>query len=124
MLFPRYMFRRRRRQVSPFSSTVLVTVMLSTTFVAFMPSPVSAKDSTPHVQLVRHGDLNLDSDKDVARLHRRISRAAKSLCSQPGIAAEIFRHEINDCVDETKAGALRNLEQKIALSTATMRSKN
>lgn len=121
MLIPQYMFRRRRRQGSIVSCAILATVMLSTTIVAFMPSSASAKDSEPNIQLVRFGDLDLASDKDVARLHQRIGRAAKSLCSQPGIAAEIFKRQINDCVDETKAGALRNLEQKIAMSTATMR---
>lgn len=119
-----YMFRRRRRRGSTLSCAVLATAMLSMTIIAFMPSSASAKVSEPVTQLVRYGDLNLTSDMDVARLHRRISRAAKSLCSQPGIAADILKLQINDCVDETKARALRNLEQKIAMATATARSQN
>lgn len=106
------------------SCAILATVMLSTTIVSVMPSSAFAKAPQPNIHLVRHGDLNLASDKDIVRLHRQISRAARKVCSPSGIAALVRKSQINDCVDETRAEALQNLEQKMAMLTAETRPQN
>ncbi len=103
---------------------ILATVMLSTTIAAFMPSSASANNSEPNIQLVRYDGLNLARPNDVTKLHRRISRAAREVCSPRGIVALARKSQIKDCVDETRAEALQNLEQKIAMSTATVRPQN
>lgn len=124
-MFPlQFMFKRRQRQGSAISCAILATVILSTTIVAFMSSAAFAKDPAPNIQLVRHADLNLASEKDVAKLHHRIDRATKNLCSRPGVASKILKRQVNDCVDETKVQALRNLEQKIAILAPAMRPKS
>ncbi|MEP2101298.1 MAG: UrcA family protein [Parasphingorhabdus sp.] len=118
------MVRRRRRQGSLVGCAVLATMTLVTAIIAIMPSTASAKSREYTSQLVRYDDLNLAHSKDVTKLHRRVDRAAKSLCSLPGIAAEILRRDINDCVDQTRAEALQNLELKISMLTADTPPKN
>lgn len=124
MLFPQYMFRRRRGQGSTISCAILATAVLSTTIIAFMPTSASANASKSNIQTVRHGDLDLASDKDVIKVQRRIGQVAKQLCSQPGIAADILKRQINDCVEETKAEALRDLDQNIAMLTSAVRPES
>lgn len=124
MLPPSNMVRRRRKQGSLAGCAVLATMTLVTAIVAIMPSAASAKNSEYSVELVRYDDLDLANQKDVTKLHRRVSRAARNVCSLPGIAALTRKSKINDCVDETRAEALQNLEQKISMLTAEMRPKN
>lgn len=128
MLPPSNMVRRRRKQGSLAGCAVLATMTLVTAIVAMTPSAASAKNSEYNseynVELVRHDDLDLANPKDVTKLHRRVSRAARNVCSLPGITALARKSKINDCVDETRAEALQNLEQKISMLTAEMRPKN
>ncbi len=100
------MVRRRRRQGSLIGCAVLATITLVTAIVAIIPSAASAKNYQINTQLVRHDDLNLANPKDVDKLHRRVSRAAKNLCSLPGIASHFLKRDINDCIEETRAKAL------------------
>lgn len=106
------------------SCAILATVMLSTTIIAFMPSSASANDTEPNIQLVRYDDLNLARPNDVTKLHRRISQAARKVCSPRGIAALARKSQINDCVDETQAKAMEKLEQKIAILTSETRPES
>lgn len=118
------MVRRRRRPGSLIGCAVLVTMTLVTAIVATIPSPASAKSYEINTQLVRHDDLNLANPKDVSKLHRRVSRAAKNPCSLPGIASHFLKRDINDCVEETQEEALPNLEHRIAVMSAETRPKN
>lgn len=121
MLIPQYMVRRRRRQGSLAGCAVLATITLVTAIFAVLPSTASANSSGYQSEYVRHHDLNLAHKEDVTKLHRRVNRAAKNLCSLPGIASEILKREINTCVDETTANALQSIEQKVSVLAAEMR---
>ncbi len=124
MLSPSNMVRRRRKQGSLAGCAVLATMALVTAIVAMMPSAASAKNSEYNVELVRHDDLDLANPKDVTELHRRVSRAARNVCSLPGIAALARKSKMNDCFDDARAEALQNLEQKISMLTTETRPKN
>ncbi len=99
-------------------------MILSAAALAIMPSTASAKDAIYNSELVRHHDLDLSRQKDVAKLYLRVSRAAKNLCAMPGIAADILRRDINDCVDETRAKTLQNLEQRLLTSAVDIQQTN
>ncbi len=104
--------------------TFLGTMILGAVALAIMPSTASAKDAIYNSEFVRHHDLDLSRQKDVAKLHHRVSRAAKNVCAVPGIAADILRRDINDCVDETRAKTLQNLEQRLLTSAVDARRNN
>ncbi len=121
---PLYAFRRRRRQGPAIGSAFLATMILSTTIIAFMSSAALAKGPKDHSLLVRYDDLDLANGKDRTRLEQRIHRAAKNVCAPTGIAATFMHRKIDDCVDLTKAKALRELDRKTPILTAGNRPRN
>ena len=50
--------------------------------------------------VVRYGDLNLDSQVGVARLHKRIRNAAESVCSELNNRVLGLRDDYEACVTE------------------------
>ena len=67
-----------------------------------------AAASSPDVRsvVVRYGDLNLNSQADVASLHKRIRNAAESVCSELDNRALVWRDVYEQCVSEAVSSAV------------------
>jgi UrcA family protein len=59
--------------------------------------------------VVRYGDLNLNSQAGVARLHKRIRNAAESVCSDLSTRILGLRDAYDLCVDEAVAKGIRDV---------------
>jgi UrcA family protein len=57
----------------------------------------STRDDVPNV-VVRYGDLNLDSREGVARLHARLSSAARTVCSAFDSRILGVRKQYDSCI--------------------------
>lgn len=56
--------------------------------------------------VVRYGDLNLNSQAGIARLHKRISNAAESACNQLETRILGLRSAYEQCVEEAIANGV------------------
>ena len=56
--------------------------------------------------VVRYGDLNLDSQADVASLHKRLRNAAESVCSELDNRVLVLRGVYQQCVSEAVSSAV------------------
>lgn len=84
---------------------------------AIFSAPVQASTSGEvRTRLVKFQDLNLASDHDKYVLDRRISKAAKQVCTQVGIGAVIQHTKIRACAKSARSKAWSSVEHRIGMS--------
>jgi UrcA family protein len=71
-----------------------------------LSSVATAGTTVDNSVVVKYGDLNLNSQAGIARLHKRISNAAESVCDQLEIRTLDLRGAYDKCVDVAVANGV------------------
>lgn len=82
----------------------LAALALAGAVTATANATVSRRDTNSVV--VRYGDLDLNSQKGVARLHKRIRNAAESVCGSLDTRILGLRDAYDQCVSEAASNAI------------------
>jgi len=70
----------------------------------------AASSHDGHSVVVRYGDLNLNSQADVASLHKRLRNAAESVCSELDNRVMVLRGIYEQCVSEAVSSAVTQVD--------------
>jgi UrcA family protein len=83
---------------------------------AAVAAPVTAQVAAPETQsrAVRVADLNLSDPVHVARLDRRISRAARAMCDAGTSYGPAAKRRVRHCITKAQANAASQRDQAIA----------
>jgi UrcA family protein len=81
---------------------------------AMLPAPANAATQSDfRVKLVHYHDLDLGSKDGRERLHLRIRRAAKQVCSAQGVASVIQNRKVRECTEAAHDRAWASAQQRI-----------
>lgn len=104
------------------TSVLLLALAAFTTSVTFTGVDIAmseaARAAEPAVyptQTVRIGSLDLATERDVAKLNRRIARAARNVCLRSTTSLLPRAREQRACVMATKRNAMVQAHRKVAL---------
>lgn len=88
-----------------------------------MPHPASAATRmAPRQEIVRFHDLDLSRPEGAERLQSRIRRAAKHVCSEPGMAGVWLRMAEKRCERQATMKALADASQAISRKRLAVRA--
>ena len=91
------------------TAATLATGLLAAGAVTAADRTVPAASVEVATAVVSYGDLNLDSDRGVERLQRRIVAAANKVCGQPDPRNLRLAAIARQCVDEAIARAVTDV---------------
>lgn len=92
---------------------------------AMLSAPAHAStDIEVKTKLVRYHDLDLSRDQDRDILNRRISRAAKQVCTDFGINAVLNQKKIRACAKAAHSRAWSNVDERAGLYQLADRQRN
>jgi UrcA family protein len=100
----RNMFRNHAKQsIRRFAMLKPILFAAATLMSAVTTSPLVAKPITPEVRIVSYADLDLSTVAGRTRLERRVQAAVRDVCGEAPSFDLARRHEVRECIAETRA---------------------